>query len=169
MKSILLISGLIALSGACAQVQTTTQPSRTDIIASCIRGFHNDLVKLEQTYPQLNGIAKTKPASNTLSFANGEIKGTKKEIASYSHLNACIIYLSISDRKGISEETISQREMVLPDISASETWTLIVNPEGERASEFRSAVQKLKQARMKQLHEELKEQETVQQRPERDK
>jgi hypothetical protein len=152
---------LLIASAALAKAQTVTNLSRSSAIALTIRGFHQELQKLEGVYPELDGLSKTTPGTNRLTFANGEIKGTKKEITSYSHRNACLLELVICDRKGLDNGTISQREMANSETQIGEIWTLIVNPEGDRAAEFRNAVEEIQLRWMSRLDRQLKDMETV--------
>jgi len=129
--------------------------SRAHVIASTIRGFHQELTKLAKFFPQLAGIKTVKPSSDRLTFANGDIQGTKKEVTSYGHRNACLMELVISDRKGYVEKTISQREMAVIPTQVGVTWTFVANPDGERVGEFRAAVEKARQQCISRMHTQL--------------
>jgi len=144
-------------ANATSREQTAVRRSRAEMIANAVREFHRQLTRLRPSYPQLAGIENVSPGSNRLTFANGDIQGTKKEITSYGHRNACLMELVINDRKGHAADQISQREEVVTSTQIGETWTFITNPDGERVGQFRAAIEKARQQCVRCMHAQLRQ------------
>ena len=127
---------------------------RAKVIAGCIAKFHEKLVKLGKSYPQLEGIEKVKPSGNTLSFQSGTVLETKKKDPEYSHDNACRVYLRLTDVKGTKLANL-RRGMPADRGGVRVYYKFLANPKGEKAKEFGRAVNKAHEESLEAMHKKL--------------